>query len=297
MKRHNTVWTHVVLIFAVLMMASPILFAAIKASQTRAAVMSPSLLPGKEFFRNLGLVWNTHNLGTYMRNSTIIAVTVTVGKTVLSIGAAMAIVYFAVPYKRLIFGFVLFTLLMPTEVLIVGLFDIVSLQPPESASTLFSWLLNPRRLLLEPAPFGFGWTNSYLSVIMPFLASATGVFLFRQHFLSIPKDLGDAARIDGAGPWRFLKSVLVPMSWNTAGAFAVITFVYVWDQYLWPRVIIREESRQVVQVGFNLIIGTGEGVYWGQVMAGALVSIIPPLFVFMLLQEQFMRGFALSQDK
>jgi sn-glycerol 3-phosphate transport system permease protein len=87
------------------------------------------------------------------------------------------------------------------------------------------------------------------------------------------------------------------MSWNALGAFAVIEFVYVWDQYLWPRVIIRDDAKQVVQVGFNLIIGTGEGVYWGQVMAGALVSIIPPLFVFMALQEQFMRGFALSATK
>jgi sn-glycerol 3-phosphate transport system permease protein len=297
MKRHGSTWTHLILATAVLLMASPIVFALIKASQTRAAVMSPSLLPGAEFFSNLGLVWNTHNLGVYMRNSMIIAVAVTAGKTVLSLAAAMAIVYFKIPFKRLIFGFVLFTLLMPTEVLIVGLFDLVSLRPPESAAELFGWLFSPRKVLTEPTPFGFGWTNSYLSVIFPFLASATGVFLFRQHFLSIPKDLGDAARIDGAGPWRFLKSVLVPMSWNTVGAFGVITFVYVWDQYLWPRVIIRQEARQVVQVGFNLIIGTGEGVYWGQVMAGALVSIIPPLFVFMLLQEQFMRGFALSSDK
>lgn len=297
MNRRGTLWTHIILVVAVMIMASPILFAAIKASQTRAAVMSPSLLPGAEFFRNLGLVWDSHNLGVYMRNSMIIATVVTIGKTILSLFAAMAIVYFALPFKRLIFAFILFTLLMPTEVLIVGLFDLISLRPPESVAAFLGWLLNPRELLLEPIPFGFGWTNSYLSVIMPFLASATGVFLFRQHFLSIPKDLGDAARIDGAGPWRFLKSVLIPMSWNSVGAFGVITFVYVWDQYLWPRVIIREESRQVVQVGFNLIIGTGEGVYWGQVMAGALVSIIPPLFVFMLLQEQFMRGFALSQEK
>jgi sn-glycerol 3-phosphate transport system permease protein len=87
------------------------------------------------------------------------------------------------------------------------------------------------------------------------------------------------------------------MSVNTIGALAVIQFVYVWDQYLWPRVIIRREELQVVQVGLNLIIGTGEGVQWGYVMAGALLTIIPPLLVFMLLQEQFMRGFALSQEK
>lgn len=294
-KRH--IGTHVLLLVAGLVIASPIIFAAVKASQTRADVMSPSMLPGMHFWENLRIVWSVHNLGVYMRNSMVIAMAVTVGKSVLSLLAGMVLVYFAIPAKRFIFGFILFTLLMPTEVLIVGLFDLVSLAPPESIGEFLSWLVNPRRVLTQPVPFGFGWTNSYLSVIVPFMASATGVFLFRQHFLSIPRDLGDAARMDGAGPLRFLRSVLVPMSVNTLGAFAVIEFVYVWDQYLWPRVIIRDESRQVVQVGFNLIIGTAEGVFWGQVMAGALVSVLPPLFVFMALQEQFMRGFALNAEK
>jgi sn-glycerol 3-phosphate transport system permease protein len=297
MKQKRTWPTHLLLIVAGFLIASPILFAAIKATQTRGDVMSPSLIPGLQFFKNLDIVWNAHNLGTYMKNSMIIAVAVTVGKSVFSLMAAMALVYFKIPFKRFIFGFILFTLLLPTEVLIVGLFDLISLDPPESVGAFFNWILQPWRVVTEPIPFGFGWTNSYLSVIVPFMASATGVFLFRQHFLSIPRDLGDAARIDGAGPLRFLQRVLIPMSWNALGAFAVIEFVYVWDQYLWPRVIIRDEAKQVVQVGFNLIIGTGEGVYWGQVMAGALVSIIPPLFVFMALQEQFMRGFALSTNK
>lgn len=289
--------THILLLTVGLIIASPIIFAAIKASQTRAAVMSPSMVPGIHFWENLRIVWEVHSLGTYMKNSMIIAIAVTLFKSVFSILAAMTLVYFRIPLKRFIFGFILFTLLMPTEVLIVGLFDLISLAPPKSVAQFTEWILRPWRVLGEPVPFGFGWTNSYLSVIVPFMASATGVFLFRQHFLSVPKDLGDAARIDGAGPFHFLTRVLVPMSLNTLGAFAVIEFVYVWDQYLWPRVIIREESKQVVQVGFNLIIGTGEGVFWGQVMAGALISVIPPLFVFMLLQEQFMRGFVLSSEK
>jgi len=254
-------------------------------------------MPGTEFFRNLETVWIDQNLGRYIANSLWIATAVTLGKTVLSILAAMVLVFFNVRFKGFIFGFILFTLLMPTEVLIVGLFDMISLQPPDSLGEFFRWFLNPRRVLFEPVTFGLGWTNRYSSIIVPFMASATGIFLFRQHFLSIPRDLGDAARIDGAGPWSFLFRVLVPMSSNTIGALAVIQFVYVWDQYLWPRVIIRDESRQVVQVGLNLIIGVGEGVYWGQVMAGALVSIIPPLVIFIALQEQFMRGFALTSDK
>jgi sn-glycerol 3-phosphate transport system permease protein len=121
--------------------------------------------------------------------------------------------------------------------------------------------------------------------------------LFRQHFMSIPRSLADAAKIDGASPLRFLTSILIPMSWNTIGALAVIQFVYVWDQYLWPRVIIQQEDKQVVQVGLKLIIGVGQGTQWGEVMAGAIIALLPPLIVFILLQEQFMRGFALSESK
>ena len=296
-RKRDPVWVHAVLTIAVILIAAPVLFAIIKATQSRGAVLSPSLIPGTEFFSNLKIVWTDQNLGQYIKNSLWIAFSVTLGKTVLSILAAMVLVFFKVRFKGVIFGFILFTLLMPTEVLIVGLFDMISMQPPESIGEFLRWFLNPKRVLLEPVPFGLGWTNRYSSIIIPFMASATGIFLFRQHFLSIPRDLGDAARIDGAGPAGFLYHVLVPMSVNTIGALAVIQFVYVWDQCLWPRVIIRDEARQVVQVGLNLIIGVGEGVYWGQVMAGALVSIIPPLIVFIALQEQFMRGFALTSDK
>ena len=297
LHKKDPIWVHLVLSVSVLMIAAPIIFALIKATQSLGDVLSPSLRPGNAFFKNLKIVWTDQNLGRYMKNSLWISLTVTAGKTLLSILAAMVLVFFHVRFKAFIFGFILFTLLMPTEVLIVGLFDMVSLQPPESFGEFLRWIVRPDRVLFRPTPFGLGWTNRYSSVIVPFMASATGIFLFRQHFLSIPRDLGDAARIDGAGPWGFLYHILVPMSTNTIGALAVIQFVYVWDQYLWPRVIIRDDARQVVQVGLNLIIGVGEGVYWGQVMAGALVSILLPLIVFIALQEQFMRGFALTSDK
>lgn len=288
---------HGILILACAVVSFPILFALIKATQTRAVVLSPSLLPGGELFDNLRAVWVDARLWVFMRNSFIIALTVTAGKTLLSLLAGMALVFFRFPFKRFVFGFILLTLMIPIEVLLIPLFDLISQQPPESWSVFWQWLRQPKAVFLEPLPFGFNWDNTYLAVIVPFLASATGVFLFRQHFLSIPLSLADAARIDGASALRFLTSILIPMSWNTIGALAVIQFVYVWDQYLWPRVIIRREEWQVVQVGLNLIIGTGEGVEWGYVMAGAILTLVPPLLVFMVLQEQFMRGFALSSEK
>jgi sn-glycerol 3-phosphate transport system permease protein len=187
--------------------------------------------------------------------------------------------------------------MMPTEILIVGLFDLISLQPPETWRMLWNWIRNPGRVFLEPVRYGFGWSNTRLAIIVPFLASATGTFLFRQHFLSIPRVIGEAARMDGASPLRFLFRILVPMSGNTIAALAVVQFVYVWDQYLWPRVIIRHEEMQVVQVGLNLLISVGQGVNWGVIMAGAIIVIIPSLIIFMMLQEQYTKGCGLSSEK
>jgi len=290
----KTRWlVHVGLILSCLVVTGPILFALIKASQGPGQVLSANLLPGTHLWQNFASAWVGGKLAIYMRNSLIIAFAVTFGKTLLSLGAGMALVYFRLPFKPLVFGFILLTLMMPTQVLIVGLFDIVSKQPPPTWAAFFQWISHP----LAPTPYGFGWANSYWAVIVPFLASATGTFLFRQHFMSIPPSLADAAKIDGAGPLRFLWSILVPMSWNTIGALAVIQFVYVWNQYLWPLVIIRRDDRQVIQVGLNFLIATGQSVDWGLVMAGAILALVPPLIVFVLLQEQFMRGFALSSEK
>lgn len=294
MRKNNWV-IHLILSIACLIIAAPILFAFIKASQTRALVNSANLIPGTMFFENVAAAWRQGNLGTYMRNSLVIALAVTSGKTLLSLMAGMALVFFQFRFKPIVFGFILFTLMMPIEVLIVGLFDLISLKPP-SWSVFAQWISNPANIT-QPTIFGLGWANTYWAIIVPFLASATGTFLFRQHFMSIPRSLADAAKIDGAGPIRFLRSILIPMSWNTIGALAVIQFVYVWDQYLWPRVIIQQSEKQVIQVGLNLIIGVGQGTQWNEVMAGAIIALLPPLLVFILLQEQFMRGFALSESK
>lgn len=297
MSRRRPWLLHLVMILACVVVAFPILFALLKATQIRSQVLSPSLWPGDQFLNNVRAVFLNANLWVFMRNSLIVATAVTVGKTILSLMAGMALVFFRFRFKRLVFGLILLTLMMPVEVLIVPLFDVISLRPPQNWAEFSEWIRDPAAIVFQPAQYGFGWANTYWAMIVPFLASATGTFLFRQHFMAIPRSLADAARIDGATPWQFLQRILIPMSWNTIGALAVIEFVYVWNQYLWPKIIIRREEFQVVQVGLNLIIGTGEGVQWGYVMAGAIVSLVPPLIVFMLLQEQFMRGFALSESK
>ncbi|WP_407569431.1 carbohydrate ABC transporter permease [Deinococcus altitudinis] len=270
-RGRGSFWTHFILIMAVLLVASPLLFALVKATQTGSQVTGPSLIPGSHFLENARAAWVGAGLGRYMLNSGIVAVCITTGKTALSLLAALAFVYFRFPLKGLAFAAVLFTLMLPTELLIVALFDLVS--------------------------GGLKWANSYAAIIVPFLASATGVLLFRQHFMNIPASLSDAARIDGAGPLIFLSRILIPMSWNTIGALAVIQFVSAWDQYLWPLVIMQSDDKQVIQVGLSKLIDIESQNSWGGVMAGAILAIIPPLVVFTVLQEQFSKGFALGQDK
>ncbi|MBZ0308447.1 MAG: carbohydrate ABC transporter permease, partial [Anaerolineae bacterium] len=196
---------------------------------------------------------------------------ITVGKTILSLLSGLAFVYFRFPGKWLVFGFVLITLMMPTEVLIIALFRFVN---------------------------ELDWDNTYLALIVPFLASATGTFLFRQHFSNIPAELSEAAQLDGANPLQFLFQVLVPMSWNTIGALAVVQCLYAWNMYLWPNMIISDPTMEVVQVGIGTLrAGEGGGIQYGPLMLGAVVASLPPLIVFILLQKQFMSGFSLSRDK
>ena len=263
-------YAHVILWVACIIIGFPLFYAIIVATQTNAEVFSYRFLPGSAFADNWNIVMNIARLPQYMLNSTLITFAVTTGKVILSLLAGLAFVYFRFPGKWLVFGFVLVTLMMPTEILIIALFRFVT---------------------------SLGWGNTYLALIVPFLASATGAFLFRQHFANIPAELSEAAQLDGASPLQFLFRVLVPISWNTIGALTVIQFVYVWNFYLWPVLIIQGQDRQVVQVGLRTLIGGDAALRFGPMMLGAVIASLPPLVVFLLLQKQFMSGFALARDK
>ena len=260
---------HIVLWVACMIIGFPLFYAIIVSTQNNAQVYAYQFTLGNSLADNWTVVAN-RQLGNYMFNSAIVAITVTIGKTILSLLSGLAFVYFRFPGKWLVFGFVLITLMMPTEILIIALFRFV---------------------------IGLGWGNSYLALIVPFLASATGTFLFRQHFANIPGELSEAAQLDGATPLQFLRRVLVPISWNTIGALAVIQFVYVWNMYIWPVMIIQGQERQVVQVGLRTLMGGDAALIFGPMMLGAVMASIPPLIVFVLLQKQFMSGFQLSRDK
>ena len=267
------VFVHLGLIIACLIVGFPMIFTLIKSSQSIGQIFSypPSFVPGTQMPQNYVEAWTTSKLALLMTNTLVAAVAVMLGKTFFSLTAGMAFVYFKFPLRGPLFVFVLLTLMMPTDILIVALFRLM---------------------------FDLGWSNTFQALVVPFLASATGTFLFRQHFSNIPSELADAAQIDGAGPIRFMFAVLVPMSWNVIGALAMIQFIYVWNQYLWPLLIINDNRRQLVQVALKgIVVSASDLGNWGVALAAAVIASIPPLIIFLLLQESFLRGFALTRDK
>ncbi len=263
--------SHLALILVCLIVGFPMIFTIAKSTQNTFQFFSPTFAPGDQIIQNYVDAWNIGNLAQLMGNTILVAVFIMAGKTIFSLLAGTAFVYFRFPLKGPLFVFVLLTLMMPTDILVVALF----------------------RLMVD-----FHWVNTFQALIVPFLASATGVFLFRQHFSNIPSELADAAQIDGAGPLRFLWSILIPISWNVIGALAMIQFVYVWNQYLWPLLVINDNNRQLVQLALKGIVASAADLQnWGMALAAAVIASLPPLIIFLVLQESFLRGFTLTREK
>ncbi len=144
----------------------------------------------------------------------------------------------------------------------------------------------------------FGWINSYRALTIPFFASATGTLLFRQLFMTVPPSLSDAARIDGAGPMRFLFNVLIPLSKTNVGALFLIEFTYMWNEYLWPMIVTNSNNMRVVQIGIKMLLASeAQAAEWNIIMAGAIIAMIPPLIMLLLFQRTIMEGFSLKEEK
>jgi len=265
------VWPfHIWLTITALLIAFPLLYAMLISTQTNAEIFSFQLTPGSALADNFNAVWFQRDFAGAMWNSAVQSVIVTGGKTILALLAGLAFVYFKFRGKWIVFFLVLITLMMPTEVMILAMFRMVS---------------------------GFGWQDTMASITVPFLASATGAFLFRQHFANMPVELLEASQIDGASPVKYLVKVLIPISWNVIAALFVIQFVYTWNMFLWPSLIIRDESQQVVQVALQTLTNIDGSLNYGPLMLAAVIASIPPALFFMAMQKPFMSGFSIGQDK
>ena len=268
-----TFLSHAALWLGILALALPVWIAFVSSTHSldRLSQSPIPLLPGDQFWENYRGVL-TEGVGAEKRvpvrrmlaNSLIMALVIPVGKIVISITSAFAIVYFRFPFRTTCFWIIFSTLMLPVEVRIVPTFKVVA----------------QLELL-----------NSYAGLTIPLVASATATFLFRQFFLSVPRELAEAAQIDGAGPLRFFVSILLPLSRTNIAALFVILFIFGWNQYLWPLLITTEESYSTIVMSIQRMTTVADAnVQWHLVMATAMLAIIPPTCVILILQRLFVKG-------
>jgi len=268
-----TALSHAVLILGVLAVAFPLYVTFVASTLRIEDIMSVPmpLLPGDQLVANYSQVLAAGTttgskapVSQMLFNSLVMALGIAIGKITISIIASFAIVYFRFPLRNFFFWMIFVTLMLPVEVRIIPTFKVVS---------------------------DLGMLNSYVGLTLPLIASATATFLFRQFFLTVPDELAEAARMDGAGPMRFFWDVLLPLSKTSIAALFVIQFIYGWNQYLWPLLITGEESMYTVVIGINrMIVGGDAANEWNLVMATALLAMLPPALVVILMQRWFVKG-------
>ena len=269
-----TAFTHFVLIVGVLIVAFPLYLTFVASTQTSQEISQApmSLLPGSHLIENYSAAWNGTGssaggkapVARMMTVSLISALIIAIGKISISLLSAFAIVYFRFPYRMFFFWAIFITLMLPVEVRIGPTYQVVA---------------------------DFGLLDSYAGLTVPLIASATATFLFRQFFLTVPDELLEAARIDGAGPMRFFKDILLPLSTTSIAALFVIQFIYGWNQYLWPLLVTTNENMYPVVIGIKRMISGGDSeMQWNVVMATAMLAMIPPALVVVLMQKWFVKG-------
>jgi sn-glycerol 3-phosphate transport system permease protein len=265
--------THALLIGAVAVVAFPLYVTFVASTRTLEEVLAVPmpLTPGSHLLENYAQVLTGGStrgaaapVARMMLNSLAMALMIAIGKIAISIIASFAIVYFRFPLRRTFFWMIFVTLMLPVEVRIIPTFQVVS---------------------------DLSLLNSYVGLTLPLIASATATFLFRQFFMTVPDELTEAARIDGAGPMRFFFDVLLPLSATSIAALFVIQFIYGWNQYLWPLLITTDESMYTAVIGIKRMIVGGDALTeWPLVMATAMLAMLPPAVVVLLMQKWFVKG-------
>ncbi len=268
-----TAFYYVTLTLGVLVVAFPLYVTFVASTLTLEQILSVPmpLIPGDQFMNNYSQVLTGGStrgasapVGRMMLNSSIMALVIAFGKIAISIISAFAIVYFRFPLRNSFFWMIFITLMLPVEVRIIPTFKVVA---------------------------DLGMLDSYAGLTLPLIASATATFLFRQFFFTIPDELAEAARMDGAGPMRFFWDVVLPLSKTSIAALFVIQFIYGWNQYLWPLLITTQESMYTTVIGIKRMISGGDAATeWNLVMATAILAMVPPALVVILMQRWFVKG-------
>ncbi|CAN7324409.1 sn-glycerol-3-phosphate ABC transporter permease UgpE [Mesorhizobium amorphae] len=274
----RTFIAHAVLVLGILIVAFPIYYTFVASTQTLQTILKPPLplLPGDQFWNNysealfggVGRIGGV-SVGRLLLNTTIMALGIAVGKIFISILSAYAIVFFRFPLRMFFFWLIFITLMLPVEVRILPTYKVM---------------------------VDLGMIDTYAGLIIPLIASATATLLFRQFFMTIPGELVEAARVDGAGPWRFFFDILLPLSRTNIAALFVILFIYGWTQYLWPLLVTNSNDMNTIVIALRKMVSFADAdTQWHLVMVTAMLAILPPILIVVLMQRWFVRGLVDSE--
>jgi sn-glycerol 3-phosphate transport system permease protein len=272
-NRWGDILAHAVLIFGVALVVFPVYVAIIASTHPSGTFVRGvmPLLPGSDGWANYREVIvegrsraGAPPIGLMLWNSFVMAMAITIGKLSISLLSAFAIVYFRFPFRIFFFWIIFITLMLPVEVRILPTFKVVA---------------------------DLGMLNSFAGLSIPLIASATATFLFRQFFMTIPEEMLEAARVDGAGPMKFFKDILLPLSITNIAALFVIMFIYGWNQYLWPLLITTDPNYYTIVMGIQRMVTGGESEpLWHLIMATVVLAALPPVLVILFMQRLFVKG-------
>src|SRR5215217_5963513 len=286
-----------ILLVGIALVCLPIYFVFVTGSLSQQQVLSLPLswLPGDQLLVNIATAWQKANFGRLFFNSVVMSVGIVVGKIVVSLLAAFAVTYFRFPFRMTAFWLIFVSIMLPIEVRIVPTYE-------AAANAALPWnaivdaldlqglarTITGRELTLT---LDWSLVNTYSGLILPLIASATATFLFRQFFLTVPDELSDAARVDGARPMQFFWKILLPLSRSNILAMAIILFLWSWNQYLWPLLVTTEKSMATAVIGLRHLMPSAEAVpTWHVLMSATLITLAPPVVVVVVAQRWFIKG-------
>src|SRR3954452_8089209 len=288
---------HLILIIGIVLICLPIYFVFVTGSLSQQQVLSIPMpwLPGDQVLTNIAAAWQKADFGRLFFNSIVVSVGIVFGEITVSLLAAFAVTYFRFAFRMTAFWLIFVSLMLPIEVRIVPTYESVA-NAALPLNTLVEWLGLERlwtQLTGRQVSLALDWSlvNTYAGMILPLIASATATFLFRQFFLTVPDEMCEAARVDGARPMQFFWTILLPLSRSNILAMAIILFLWSWNQYLWPLLVTTDKNMATAVIGLRHLMPAPDAApAWHILMSATLMTMAPPIIVVLVAQRWFVKG-------